>query len=213
MSNVVKIDTLDKYKTFINGEMNIKPKVLIHACCAPCSSEVLKELSSVCDITIYYYNPNTYPYEEYVKRFNEFQKLPDSFNIINETYNEKEFIDHVGNVEGLKEGSVRCYKCYELRLKQTAKKAKELNFDYYTTTLSISPYKNSKWINEIGNRYAKEFGVEFLYSDFKKNDGYKKSIILSKEYDLYRQDYCGCRFSIEELKDRVNKKDRFFMKQ
>ena len=206
MSNVVKIDTLDKYKTFINGEMNIKPKVLIHACCAPCSSEVLKELNSVCDITIYYYNPNTYPYEEYVKRFNEFQKLPDSFNIINETYNEKEFIDYVGNVEGLKEGSVRCYKCYDLRLKQTAKKAKELNFDYYTTTLSISPYKNSKWINEIGNRYAKEFGVEFLYSDFKKNDGYKKSIILSKEYDLYRQDYCGCRFSIEELKDRLNKK-------
>ena len=206
MSNVVKIDTLDKYKTFINGEMNIKPKVLIHACCAPCSSEVLKELNSVCDITIYYYNPNTYPYEEYVKRFNEFQKLPDSFNIINETYDEKEFIDHVGNVEGLKEGSVRCYKCYDLRLKQTAKKAKELNFDYYTTTLSISPYKNSKWINEIGNRYAKEFGVEFLYSDFKKNDGYKKSIILSKEYDLYRQDYCGCRFSIEELKDRISKK-------
>lgn len=213
MSNVVKIDTLDKYKIFINGEMNIKPKVLIHACCAPCSSEVLKELSSVCDITIYYYNPNTYPYEEYVKRFNEFQKLPDSFNIINETYNEKEFVNYIGNVEGLKEGSVRCYKCYDLRLKQTAKKAKELNFDYYTTTLSISPYKNSKWINEIGNRYAKEFGVEFLYSDFKKNDGYKKSIILSKEYDLYRQDYCGCRFSIEELKDRVNKKDRFFMKQ
>lgn len=206
MSNVVKIDTLDKYKTFINGEMNIKPKVLIHACCAPCSSEVLKELSSVCDITIYYYNPNTYPYEEYVKRFNEFQKLPDSFNIINETYDEKEFIDYIGNVKGLEEGSVRCYKCYDLRLKQTAKKAKELNFDYYTTTLSISPYKNSKWINEIGNRYAKEFGVEFLYSDFKKNDGYKKSIVLSKEYDLYRQEYCGCRFSMGELKERMSKK-------
>lgn len=208
MSNIIEVDTLEKYKKFITEENGYKPKILVHACCAPCSSEVLNELNKVCEITIYYYNPNTYPYEEYMKRYGEFDKLPFDFNIINEEYNETDFLSYVGDVRGLKEGSFRCYKCYELRLKQTAKKAKELGFDYYTTTLSISPYKNSKWINELGIKYKKEYDIEFLYSDFKKNDGYKKSIKLSKEFNLYRQEYCGCRFSLEELNERIKlKKD------
>ena len=154
------------------------------------------------DITIYYYNPNTYPFEEYIKRYEEFKKLPYPFDIINEEYNEQEYLDYVKEYNHLKEGSLRCYKCYELRLKQTAKKAKELGFDFFTTTLSISPYKSSKWINELGFKYSEEYGVKFLYSDFKKNEGYKKSIMLSKEFDLYRQEYCGCRYSIDELKER-----------
>ena len=199
MNNLI-IDSLEKYKNFINSNSNEKVKILIHACCAPCSSEVLNELKQHADITIYYYNPNTYPYEEYIKRYDEFNKLPYSFDIINEEYNEQEYLDFVNGYTHLKEGSLRCYKCYELRLKQTAKKAKELGFDYFTTTLSISPYKNSKWINELGFKFSEEYNVKFMYSDFKKNDGYKKSIVLSKEYNLYRQEYCGCRFSIEEMK-------------
>lgn len=202
MNNLI-IDSLEKYKNFINSNSNEKVKILIHACCAPCSSEVLNELKQHADITIYYYNPNTYPYEEYIKRYDEFNKLPYSFDIINEQYNEQEYLDFVNGYTHLKEGSLRCYKCYELRLKQTAKKAKELGFDYFTTTLSISPYKNSKWINELGFKFSEEYNVKFMYSDFKKNDGYKKSIVLSKEYNLYRQEYCGCRFSIEEMKERV----------
>ena len=201
MTNLI-IDTLEKYKNFINSTPEKKIKILIHACCAPCSSEVLNTLKQHADITIYYYNPNTYPYEEYIKRYDEFEKLPYGFDIIKEDYNEQEYLDFVKDYTHLKEGSLRCYKCYELRLKQTAKKAKELGFDFFTTTLSISPYKSSKWINELGFKYGEEFDIKFLYSDFKKNDGYKKSIVLSKKFDLYRQEYCGCRFSIEELKER-----------
>ncbi len=201
-----KVDTLEKYKKFINSNIENKIKILIHACCAPCSSEVLNELKQHCDITIYYYNPNTHPYEEYLKRYEEFKKLPFNYPIINESYNDKEFFDVVEEYKEYKEGSIRCYKCYELRLRQTAKKAKELGFDYFTTTLSISPYKHSKWINEICEKLSNEYGVNFLYSDFKKNDGYKKSIVLSKEYDLYRQEYCGCIYSINELKERQKSK-------
>jgi len=200
------IDTLEKYKNFITSESNKKINILIHACCAPCSSEVLNELKQHANITIYYYNPNTYPYEEYMKRYEEFKKLPYNFDIINEEYNEQEYLDYVNEYKDLKEGSLRCFRCYELRLKQTAKKAKELGFDYFTTTLSISPYKNSKWINELGFKYSDEYNIKFMYSDFKKNDGYKKSITLSKEFDLYRQEYCGCRFSIKEMKEREQKK-------
>lgn len=197
------IDTLEKYKEFLKNKDNKKVKILVHACCAPCSSEVLVQLKEVADITIYYYNPNTYPYEEYLKRYEEFKKLPNEFNIINEYYDEQEFLNEVKEYSHLGERSVRCYKCYELRLKRTALKAKELGFDYFTTTLSISPYKSSKWINELGKKIETEIGINFLYSDFKKNDGYKKSIILSKEYNLYRQEYCGCRYSLAELNNKV----------
>ena len=207
MSNNVIIDSLDKYKQFLNEKYDKKINVLVHACCAPCSSEVLNELSKNANVIIYYYNPNTYPYEEYLKRYDEFKKLPFEYQIINEDYNENEYFDYVSEYKDLKEGSMRCYKCYELRLKQTAKKAKELGIEFFTTTLSISPYKSSKWINEIGKKYSEEFGVKFLYSDFKKNDGYKKSIALSKEYDLYRQEYCGCIYSLKELEERIKNKE------
>ncbi len=194
------IDTLQKYKEFLNNSSDNKTKILVHACCAPCSSEVLNQLQNVADITIYYYNPNTYPYEEYLKRYEEFDKLPQKFSIINEEYNENEFLNIASDYANLGEKSIRCYKCYELRLEKTAQKAKELGYDYFTTTLSISPYKSSKWINELGKKFEEKYQVNFLYSDFKKNDGYKKSITLSKKYNLYRQEYCGCRYSLEEMK-------------
>ena len=149
------IDSLEKYKKFINEETDQKYSILVHACCAPCSSEVLEQLKNKFNVTIYYYNPNTHPYEEYVKRYEEFFKLPKGFEIINEQYDDREFFDVVSPYSNLKEGSMRCYNCYELRLKQTAKKAKELGFDFFTTTLSISPYKRSEWINELGNKYSK----------------------------------------------------------
>lgn len=179
-----------------------KPKLLLHACCGPCSSYVIEYLSKYFDITIYYYNPNTYPESEYVRRLDELNKFVTNFNstvnVIEEEYIPKEFYNAIRGLEHLGEKSERCYKCYELRMNKSAKYAKENSYDYFTTTLSISPYKNAKWINEIGKKLEQEIGIKYLYSDFKKKNGYKRSIELSKEYKMYRQEYCGCVYSKEE---------------
>lgn len=183
--------------------ISTKNKLLLHACCAPCSSAVLERISKYFDITILYYNPNITEPEEYEKRLNEIENFIKKLNLKNikvlrGRYNPKEFFDISVGLEKEKERGKRCYKCYELRLKETAKVAEELNFDYFTTTLSISPYKNSKWLNEIGENLNKEFKPTYLYADFKKKNGYKRSIELSQEYGLYRQDYCGCIYSKKE---------------
>ena len=183
--------------------ISTKNKLLLHACCAPCSSAVLERISKYFDITILYYNPNITEPEEYEKRLNEIENFVKKLNLKNikvlrGRYNPKEFFDISVGLEKEKERGKRCYKCYELRLKETAKVAEELNFDYFTTTLSISPYKNSKWLNEIGENLNKEFKPTYLYADFKKKNGYKRSIELSQEYGLYRQDYCGCIYSKKE---------------
>lgn len=182
----------------------VKPKLLLHACCGPCSSYVIEYLSKYFDITIYYYNPNTYPESEYVRRLDELNKFVTNFNstvnVIEEEYIPKEFYNAIRGLEHLGEKSERCYKCYELRMNKSAKYAKENSYDYFTTTLSISPYKNAKWINEIGKKLEQEIGIKYLYSDFKKKNGYKRSIELSKEYKMYRQEYCGCVYSKEERK-------------
>ena len=183
--------------------ISTKNKLLLHACCAPCSSSVLQRISKYFDITILYYNPNITEPEEYEKRLNEIENFVKKLNLKNikvlrGRYNPKEFFDISVGLEKEKERGKRCYKCYELRLKETAKVAEELNFDYFTTTLSISPYKNSKWLNEIGENLNKEFKPTYLYADFKKKNGYKRSIELSQEYGLYRQDYCGCIYSKKE---------------
>lgn len=183
--------------------ISTKNKLLLHACCAPCSSAVLERISKYFDITILYYNPNITEPEEYEKRLNEIENFVKKLNIKNikvlrGRYNPKEFFDISVGLEKEKERGKRCYKCYELRLKETAKVAEELNFDYFTTALSISPYKNSKWLNEIGENLNKEFKPTYLYADFKKKNGYKRSIELSQEYGLYRQDYCGCIYSKKE---------------
>lgn len=178
-----------------------RPKLLLHACCAPCSSYVLEYLSSVFDITLYFYNPNITPCEENDFRAEELRRLcremPLSHvpEIIVESYEPEKFYEAVKGMESMREGESRCAVCYRLRLEKTAQKAKELGVDYFTTTLSISPYKPSEWLNEIGGELMETYGVSYLFSDFKKKNGYKRSIELSHEYNLYRQDYCGCEFS------------------
>lgn len=180
------------------------PKLLLHSCCAPCSSYVLEYLSDYFEITVFYYNPNIFPESEYTKRILEQQMLiqdmkfrhPVSF--LAGSYDRNRFYEIARGLEQEKEGGERCFKCYEIRLEEAAKIAKEIEYDYFTTTLSISPMKNAEKLNEIGTKIAKQYGVEYLQSDFKKKNGYKRSIELSKEYGLYRQDYCGCEFSFRD---------------
>ncbi len=181
--------------------LNGVPKLLLHACCAPCSSYCIEYLSNYFEITILYYNPNIHPETEYLRRLNELKNFLIRFKTKNKVtlkevkYNSKEYFNAVKGYENFGERSIRCYKCYELRMNEAAKFAKENKFDYFTTTLSISPYKNAEWINEIGEKLEKKYNIKYLYSDFKKKNGYKRSIELSHEYNLYRQDYCGCIYS------------------
>lgn len=184
---------------------NIKPgaTLLLHACCAPCSSAVIERLGNIFAITILFYNPNITDSLEYNKRLLEIEKFIKKIkttypiNLICGRYDQKEFFDIATGLEKEKERGKRCYKCYKLRLTETAIIAKKNNFDFFTTTLSISPYKNSIWLNEIGEDLANEYNATYLYADFKKRNGYKRSIELSKEYNLYRQDFCGCIYSKE----------------
>lgn len=187
-----------------------KKKLLLHACCAPCSSYVLEYLEEQYDITVFYYNPNITEKEEYIKRVNEINRFvseaPFAANvkIIEGEYEPYMFFEISKGLENEPERGKRCYKCYELRMDKTARFAKENCYDVFTTTLSISPHKNAKWLNEIGMRLSEKYQVPYLYSDFKKKNGYTRSIQLSKEYNLYRQDYCGCVFSKEESLKRKN---------
>ena len=187
-----------------------KPSLLLHACCAPCSSYVLEYLARYFDITVYFYNPNIYPEKEYFFRSDELTRFVadchknDNIKIVCENYNDKEFYDAVRGLELLGEKSERCKACYLLRLDRSALYASQNNFDYFTTTLSISPHKNADWLNEIGNACGKKYNIGFLTSDFKKKGGYKRSCDISLEYGLYRQGYCGCVFSAQESERRKN---------
>ena len=175
--------------------------LLLHSCCAPCSSYVIEYLSRYFQITVFYYNPNISAEEEYRKRVLEQQRFIKEFPVkypvdfVEGDYEPRAFFDTVKGYEQCKEGGERCFLCYELRLKKTAQLAAEKGYDYFTTTLTISPLKNSVKLNEIGLRLGEEYGVPYLLSDFKKKEGYKRSIELSKEYGLYRQNYCGCAYS------------------
>ena len=187
---------------------NKKPKLLLHSCCAPCCSIVIELLKEYFDITIFYYNPNITENEEYHKRFEEMVdyigKREYSIPVEEGRYNPKEdFFEKIKGLEDKKEGGERCYKCYHLRMRETAEKAKAEGYDYFTTALSISPMKNSTWINEIGENLEKEYGIKYLYGDFKKKGRYVESIKISKDYDLYRQDYCGCIFSKLERENHL----------
>ena len=196
---------LDKLIDQLTKEQKV-PRLLLHSCCAPCSSYVLEYLSNYFDITVFYYNPNIYPETEYTKRILEQQKLIDDMefkhpvSFVAGEYEKEKFYEMAKGLEDVKEGGSRCMKCYELRLRETAELAKAGEYDYFTTTLSISPLKNAAKLNEIGQRLAQEYGVEYLVSDFKKKNGYKRSTELSKIYGLYRQDYCGCEFSQRQKK-------------
>lgn len=177
------------------------PTLLMHSCCAPCSSYCLSYLAEYFHITIYYYNPNIYPETEYQKRVKEqqrlIQELPVKYPItfLEGAYDPERFFAMAEGMEQIPEGGERCFHCYEMRQREAALAAKEGGFDYFTTTLSVSPHKNAQKLNEIGLRLQEEYGVKYLVSDFKKRGGYLKSIELSREYDLYRQNYCGCVYS------------------
>lgn len=177
------------------------PSLLLHGCCAPCSSACLEYLNSYFDITLFYYNPNISPKQEFDKRFSEAKRLikempfEHDVKILEGNYDYNRFLELAKGLETVPEGGERCFKCYALRLEETAKTAKEMGFDYFCTTLSISPLKNSRKINEIGFKTAEKYGVKWLPSDFKKKEGYKRSVELSKAYHLYRQNFCGCVFS------------------
>lgn len=174
-----------------------RKKLLLHACCAPCSSYVVEYLKDYFDIAILFYNPNIYPKEEYELRLREEIKLAEHFNVelICGDYYPQEFFDEVKGYENEPEGGERCLRCFRQRLLYTAKKAKELNFDYFTTSLTISPLKNVENLNRIGIEVGKQEGVEFLLSDFKKKGGYARSVELSNQLGFYRQNYCGCVYS------------------
>ena len=194
----MKVNYQNKLMTIINS-LQTRPHILLHSCCGPCSTTVLTFLATYFDITVFYYNPNIEPRAEYEKRKQEQIRFIQEFNnehitFLDCDYANQDFRNKVKGLEQEKEGGARCAVCFKLRLEKTARLAKKLNFDYFGTTLTVSPHKNSQIINEIGALLETEYGVKYLYSDFKKKDGYKKSIELSKQYHLYRQDYCGCLF-------------------
>lgn len=200
--NLVMESEIEKIES--TGE---KPVLLLQCCCAPCSTAVIERLKEHFIIKIYFYNPNIYPEEEYYKRLEQFKKLfenvefPNGIEQIESEYNQEVYFNAVKGLENEKEGGARCTECFKLRLDETARKAKEIGAEYFTTTLSVSPHKNSQLLNEIGEKSAEKYGVKFLFADFKKKEGYKRSTVLSSEYGLYRQNYCGCKCSMWFLED------------
>ena len=189
-----------------------RPTLLLHACCAPCSSYVLEYLSSLFDITLFFYNPNISPIAEFEFRQNELIRLVDEMGLSGRVkikvgnYEPEAFSALSSGLEALAEGGERCALCYRLRLSETARVASEGGYDFFCTTLSISPHKNADWLNEIGEDEARRYGARYLVSDFKKRDGYKRSCELSEKYSLYRQNYCGCEFSKRAAEKREKSK-------
>ncbi len=191
----------------ILNEIKEKKRLLLHSCCGPCSSYVITYLTNYFDITVLYYNPNISPYEEYIKRKNEQIKIIELLNsksknnidIMDCDYDNNLYEEKIKGLEMEPERGKRCEICYKLRIEKTANIAKENNYDYFCTTLSVSPYKNANLINKIGEEMEQKYKIKWLYSDFKKKDGYKKSIMLSQKYNLYRQNYCGCIYSKKNI--------------
>ena len=182
------------------------PRLLLQVCCGPCSTEVIERLRDHFDMDLYFYNPMIYPRAELDKRAENLKKVADKANfegkVIIPANDMSDFNKVAEKRKDDKEFGLACFDCYELRLSETARLAKEKGYDFFTTSLSISPYKNAQWLNEIGEKLEEKYGVKYLYADFKKKNGYKKSIELSKEYGIYRQDYCGCIFSKKEMEER-----------
>lgn len=206
MVNVNYQKELDKIVAGIELELpegGRKPKLLLHSCCAPCSSYCLLYLAKYFEITDFYYNPNISPKDENEKRSRELERLIGEYkneygydiSFVEGTYEPERFYEIAKGLENVPEGGERCFKCYRLRMEEAAKLAKAEGADYFTTTLSISPLKNAAKINEIGEELEKIYGVKHLPSDFKKREGYKQSVELSAKYELYRQNYCGCVYS------------------
>ncbi|WP_235070662.1 epoxyqueuosine reductase QueH [Turicibacter sp. TJ11] len=187
-----------------------RPKLLLHSCCAPCSSFVIEYLSTYFEMEVYFFNPNIHPKKEYLRRLDEQIRMVEemglNYQVIGPEHQSELFYEAVKGCERLGEGSERCVRCFDLRLEKAAEYAAAHGFEYFTTSLTISPMKNAAKLNELGEAAGLKYGVKFLNSDFKKNNGYKRSIELSKQYDLYRQHYCGCAFSIKEQQEREARK-------
>jgi len=197
----------DKEMMKIINSWEKKPRLLLHSCCGPCSTAVIERLKEYADITIIYYNPNIEPIDEYEKRKIEQIKVIEKLGVkyLDCDYDNTAFKLIASGLEKEPEGGKRCHKCYLLRLEYVAKVAKDKMFDYFSTTLTVSPYKHSDVLNKIGLNLETKYEVKYLVNDFKKRDGYKRSIEMSKEYDLYRQDYCGCLYSLEyNRKEDIN---------
>ena len=171
-----------------------KPRLLLHCCCAPCSSAVIERIKQFFDVTFYYFNPNIYPEQEYDLRMKEFEKL--DVKVVSEKYNHQEFLNVIKGLENEPEGGMRCRACIAQRMKKAFEYAAWQGYDYVTTTLSISPHKDAQFINQLGEQLQNMFNVKYLYADFKKQNGYLRSIEICKTLNIYRQDYCGCEFSI-----------------
>lgn len=195
---------LEMEKIINKIDLQNKPTLLLHSCCGPCSSAVIERLYPYFKLQVLYYNPNIDTYEEYMKRAKEQMRFIKEFGIADQVkvqvleYDKDAFLKSVQGYEHGGEGSSRCLKCFNLRLSKTAQLAKEGDFDYFTTTLSISPWKDSQVLNKLGNYLGNIYGVTYLYSDFKKKNGFKRSVELSNKFNMYRQCYCGCQFSQEE---------------
>jgi epoxyqueuosine reductase len=175
-------------------------KILLHSCCAPCSAHVIQELAKEYKVTLFYFNPNIFPEEEYQKRLSEAQKYLQKINInlIEGEYDHQSWLEQVKGYEDEPERGKRCHICYQMRLEKTAQKAKELGFDVFCSTLSISPHKDAKMINQIGLELSEKYNIIYLESDWKKQEGFKKACNISREEGFYRQEYCGCEFSIRK---------------
>lgn len=221
LENVLNLSTYNKI-TNINKNINYQkeldkflnnlkytPTLLMHSCCAPCSSYCLEYLSNYFDITVFYYNPNIYPSNEYDERISEQKKIIDNINaknsikLIEGSYDTELFYRTIKGLENEDEGGMRCHKCYQLRLEEAAKLASSFNFDYFTTTLTISPQKDSHILNYYGNEAGNKYDVKYLNTDFKKKNGYKRSVEITKELGIYRQDYCGCIFSKRAMEKKI----------
>lgn len=190
---------MEKIIKIISGED--KPKLLLHSCCGPCSSAVLERIEGYFDIDVFYYNPNIDSSDEFYRRSDEQIKLvkdlglDDKIDVKVIKYEHQEFISYIKGFEKYEEGGARCFRCYRQRLEETAKYAAENNYDYFTTTLSISPHKDSQILNQLGKFLSEKYKVNYLFSDFKKKNGFKRSVELTDKFNMYRQDYCGCEFS------------------
>lgn len=190
---------MEKIIKNISGED--KPKLLLHSCCGPCSSAVLERIEGYFDIDVFYYNPNIDSADEFYRRSDEQIKLVEDLGLDDKIdvkvikYNHQEFLSYIKGFEKYEEGGARCFRCYRQRLEAAAKYAAENNYDYFTTTLSISPHKDSQILNRLGKFLSEKYKVNYLFSDFKKKNGFKRSVELTDKFNMYRQDYCGCEFS------------------
>ena len=215
MRELANVNYQKELEKLIEGQQKAGrvPRLFLHACCAPCSSYVLEYLSRFFSVTVFFYNPNISPKEEYEKRVSEIQRLISEMEFVHPVafvegeYKPEDFYEMARGLEDVPEGGERCFRCYRLRMEEAARLAEQAGYDYFTTTLSISPLKNAGKINEIGQELSQIYKVEHLPSDFKKKNGYKRSIELSHEYGLYRQNYCGCVFSKRESMEKQRQRE------